>query len=359
MQNKRYLKYNEAILEATDQLLTQDEKNFVIGLGVNDPKAIFGTTLGLKKKYSEKRIMDMPASENAMTGVVIGCAIMGLRPIMVHQRSDFFLLAMDQLINNAAKWYGMFGGQMSVPVVFRLIIGKGWGQGPQHSQALYGMFAQIPGIKIVMPSTPYDAKGLLIAAVKDKNPVIYIEHRWLHNIFGEVPKEMYDIEIGKAKVVKEGKDITIIAISDGVLEAIKSLDILSKEKIDAEIIDIRTIKPLDKKTILNSIKKTKRVLIVDSDWKMCSVSSEILAIISEEFLNILKALPRRLNWPEIGCPTSWSLSNHFYYNYKDIAVEVMKIMGLDKKSKILFDENIKIKNIKPQDIPDSTFKGPF
>ncbi len=359
MQNNRILKFNEAILEATDQLLELDKNVFVIGLGINDPKAIFGTNLGLKDKYSTERVMDMPASENAMTGIVIGSAVMGLRPIMIHQRADFLLLALDQIINNASKWHYMFGSKMKVPLVFRLLIGKGWGQGAQHSQSLHGLFSYIPGIKIVMPSTPYDAKGLLISAVKDNNPVIYIEHRWMHNTFGEVPKEMYEVEIGKAKVVKIGKDISIIAISDSVLESLKSISILQEEGIDAEIIDVRSIRPLDKKTIIDSVKKTKRVLIVDSDWKTSGFSAEILSVISEEILFELKALPRRLGFAEIPCPTSWSLSNHFYRNYKDIASEVLTIMGANDKARILSEENIEMKNSSPQDVPDPSFKGPF
>jgi len=359
MPNNRMLKYNEAILEATDQLLTQDENVYVIGLGVNEPKGIFKTTYGLKKKYGLKRVMDMPASENAMTGVVIGSAIKGLRPIMIHQRADFFLLSLDQLINNAAKWNYMFGGKMKTPIVIRMLIGKGWGQGSQHSQSLHSICANIPGIKIVMPSNPYDAKGLLTSAIKDNNPLIFFEHRWLYNTIGRVPQELYEVEIGKAKVVKEGKDITILTISDGVLESTKSLKLLEKEGIDAEIIDLRSVKPLDKQTIINSIKKTKRVLIVDPDWKTCGLSSELIAIISEEIHFELKTPPKRLTFLEMPCPTSWSLSNFFYFNDKDIATEVYKIMGYDQKAKELMEENVNIKNSSPLDTPDASFIGPF
>jgi len=359
MQNKRLLKYSEAIFEATDQLLDIDENVFVIGLGVNEPKGIFKTTYGLKQKYGSKRVMDMPASENAMTGVVVGAAIHGLRPMMVHQRSDFFLLGLDQLINNAAKWNYMFAGKMKVPLVIRILVGKGWGQGCQHSQTLHSIYAHIPGVKVVMPSNSYDAKGLLVASMRDNNTVIYIEHRWLYNTTSYVPNELYEIEIGKAKIVKEGKDISILTISDSVLDTIKSLEILEKEGIDAEIIDLRCVKPLDKQTIINSIKKTKRVLIVDPDWKMCSFSSELLAIISEEVHFELKTSPRRLTFAEMPCPTGWSLSNHFYFNDKDIAIEVFKIMGLTEKAEELLEENRSIKNSIPLDAPDANFIGPF
>src|ERR1700722_14260768 len=181
------LTLSQAILQATDQLMQIDSSVYVMGLGVPDPKGIFGTTTGLEKKYGSDRVLDMPTSENGMTGIAIGSALLGLRPIMTHQRVDFFLLALDQLINNAAKWHYMFGGQMNVPLVIRLIIGRGWGQGPQHSQSLQSIFSHIPGLKVVMPSNPYDAKGLLLSAIDDENPVVYLEHRWLHGIFGEVP----------------------------------------------------------------------------------------------------------------------------------------------------------------------------
>ena len=219
----RQLKFYEAIREATDQKMAQDPNIYLMGLGVPDPKGIFGTTSGLAEKYGPNRVMDMPTSENAMTGIAIGSAILGMRPIMTHQRVDFFILALDQLINNAAKWHYMFGGQMKVPLVIRLIIGRGWGQGPQHSQSLHSFFAHVPGLKVVMPSTPQDAKGLLISAIEDDNPVVYLEHRWLHNTFGEVSPDPTPIPIGKAKIVRPGTDITIVAASHMVLEALAAI----------------------------------------------------------------------------------------------------------------------------------------
>src|SRR3990167_3336413 len=173
----REIKFHQAILEATTQLMESNPDVYVIGLGAPDPKGLFGTTMGLEEKFGPNRVMDMPASENAMTGIVIGSALMGMRPIMTHQRVDFSLLALDQLINNAAKWHYMFGGKGSVPMVVRMFIGRGWGQGPQHSQTLHSIFAHIPGLKVVMPSNPQDAKGLFISSVQDNNPVIFLEHR--------------------------------------------------------------------------------------------------------------------------------------------------------------------------------------
>ena len=303
--------------------------------------------------------MDMPVSENAMTGIVIGSAIKGFRPIMVSQRADFFLLGLDQLINNAAKWYYMFGNKMTVPLVIRLIIGKGWGQGPQHSQSFQSFFSHIPGIKVIMPSSPYDAKGLLITAIKDNNPVICLEHRWLYNTLGNVPKEIYEIPLGEAKIIKEGKDLTLITMSYMAMEAMEAQKQLEKERIDLEILDIRTIKPLDKKTILKSISKTKRVLVLDPEWKTNGCSAEILAMIAEEAHGILMEPPKRLNYKDMYSPTSWALANKYYINSKDIVVEVLKIMKKLKKAELVLKENIKEKETFPQDVPDALFKGPF
>lgn len=355
----RTLKFYEAILEATDQAMESDSSVFTIGLGVPDPKGIFGTTTGLQKKYGEKRVLDMPVSENAMTGILIGSAIAGMRPIMTHQRVDFFLLALDQLINNAAKWHYMFDKQMTVPLVIRLIIGRGWGQGPQHSQTLHSLFAHIPGLKVVMPATPYDAKGLLAAAIKDNNPVVYLEHRWLHSTFGEVPQENYDVEIGKARVLKEGSDLTIVTCSYMTIESLKAAKALEEMGISVEIVDLRTIKPLDIPCILQSLKKTQRLMVVDPDWKFAGLSAEIVAVVAEELHGKLKAAPVRVTHPEGFCPTSWTLSNHYYPGVKEIVVTAMKMMGKDSRNIADYQHQEDLKMHKPLDVPDLAFTGPF
>lgn len=355
----RQIKYYEAILEATDQKMAQDPNVYIMGLGVPDPKAIFGTTAGLAEKYGPDRVMDMPTSENAMTGVAVGTAILGMRPIMTHQRVDFFILALDQLINNAAKWHYMFGNQMKVPLVIRLIIGRGWGQGPQHSQTLHSFFAHIPGLKVVMPSTPYDAKGLLVSAIEDDNPVVYLEHRWLHNVFGEVPSEMYRVPIGKAKIVQQGSDVTLVACSHMTLEAFRAVKWLQEEGVSAELIDLRTIKPLDKETILESIRKTGRLVVIDPDWKTAGFSAELLAIAAEEAHSSLKVAPVRIAHPDRLTPTSWALANHFYPTAKHIAMEVLKMMQKPIKAKQLLEEIIKQSMQIPLDVPDKEFTGPF
>ncbi|MBL78532.1 MAG: alpha-ketoacid dehydrogenase subunit beta [Nitrosomonadaceae bacterium] len=351
----RKITYGEAIRESTDQCMANDPSIYIMGLGVPDPKGIFGTTVGLRDKYGEKRVLDMPVSENGMTGIAIGSALMGMRPIMTHQRIDFMLLALDQIINNAAKWHYMFGGQKSVPLVIRLLIGQGWGQGPQHSQSLQSIFAHIPGLRVIMPFTPYDAKGLLVSSIEDDNPVIFIEHRWLHNIYGEVPEESYAVPIGQARVAREGKDITIVSSSYMTLESLKAADYLEKENIDAEIIDLRSVRPLDEKTIIDSVKKTGRLLVVDGAWRFLSISSEIISIVVEKVFSYLKAPPVKITFPDSPTPTSWALTNNYYPRAINIVNQAQKILGLQQKN----EEALGIIHTGPLDVPDKSFTGPF
>lgn len=357
--SSRSLKFFEAIREATDQAMAADQNVYIMGLGVPDPKGIFGTTSGLLEKYGEERVLDMPTSENAMTGIAIGSAIAGMRPIMTHQRVDFFLLALDQLINNAAKWRYMFAEQMSAPIVIRLIIGRGWGQGPQHSQTLHSLFAHIPGLKVVAPSTPYDAKGLLLSAIDDEDPVVYLEHRWLHGIFGEVPENDYRIPLGKAKVMKEGSDLTLIASSHMTLEAWKAANMLAQEGIDAEVIDLRSLRPLDEETILSSVRKTGRAIAIDADWKTAGFAGEILALISENIWSDLKCAPQRVTYPDALTPTSWALANHYYPTSKDIALKALEMMNKPTHAAALLADILQHRLQKPLDTPDPSFTGPF
>lgn len=351
----RDIKYSHAILEGTRQCMTADPRVYVMGLGVPDPKGVFGTTLGLQAEFGEKRVMDMPTSENAMTGVAIGSAIVGMRPILTHQRVDFALLSLDQIINNAAKWHYMFGEKMRVPLVIRLVIGRGWGQGPQHSQSLQSVFGHIPGLKVVMPSTPHDAKGLLISAIEDDNPVIYLEHRWLHSIHGPVPEEMYRTPIGQARTLREGKDVTIVATSYMVLEALRAAEILAKYNIDAEVVDLRSIRPLDTTHVVESVRKTGRLVAVDADWQAMGVASEVLACVTEEAFDDLKCSPKRIAFPDIPVPTSWHLSKHYYPRTVHIVNAVRSMMDLPEQTEL----EVGIFHDKPLDVPDAAFTGPF
>ncbi len=351
----RQINFTKAINEAYIEAMRLNKNVIAYGLGIDDPKGIFGTTLGLKELFGEDRVFDMPTAENAMTGVAIGASLNGIRPVMCHQRIDFFLLAMDQLINNAAKWHFMFGGQSSVPITIRLIIGRGWGQGPQHSQSLQALFAHIPGLKVVMPFSPYDAKGLLISAIEDDNPVIFIEHRWLHNITGHVPEGIYKVPLGKSKIVKEGRDITIVASSYMTLEAIRAAEMLKEHSITAEIIDLRTIKPLDEDSILSSVKKTGRLIVVDGANRSFGVAAEVLALTAEKGFDILKCAPRRVAFEDTLTSTSWALANHYYPRAIDVAEAVKEMFNISGVS----DKNAgPCLNI-PLDVPDKYFTGPF
>ena len=334
--------------------MKKDPLVYIMGLGVPDPKGIFGTTLGLEQKYGSDRVMDMPTAENGMTGIAIGSALTGMRPIMSHQRIEFALLAVEQIVNQAAKWHYMFAGQMNMPLVIRLIIGRGWGQGPQHSQSLQSWFAHIPGLKVVMPTTAYDAKGLLISSIEDNNPVIFLEHRWLFNLIDIVPEEIYRVPLGKAKVIREGKDITITALSYMTLESLRAAEILAKEGISVEVIDIRTLRPLDESTILESVRKTGRLIVADTGWKIAGFSAEITALVAEEAFTYLKSPPQRITIADCPIPTTPALANHCYPRAIQIVDSIKKILGLNSNT-----PQIEETTNRRLDIPDPSFTGPF
>ena len=350
----RELKFTQAINEAIDQCMGKDPSVYTMGLGVPDPKGIFGTTLGLQEKHGPDRVMDMPTSENGMTGIAIGSALVGMRPIMTHQRIDFAILAMEQIVNQAAKWHYMFGGKMSVPLVIRLIVGRGWGQGPQHSQSLQSWFAHAPGLRVVMPTTPHDAKGLLIASVEDDNPVIIIEHRWLYNITGPVPEEAYRVPLGQGRVMREGTDLTLVGMSHMSLEALRAATLLEQDGIRVEVIDLRTLRPLDLSLILESVSKTGHLIVTDTSWKTGSFAGEIVAQVTEEAFRHLKAAPRRIALPDCPTPTTRSLANSYYPGALDIVKAVREATGR-RIGAPLPDVEV------PEhlDIPDPSFTGPF
>ncbi len=351
----RQLKYVEAIREAINLCMEVDPNVYVIGEGVPDPKGIFGTTTGLQQKYGAERVLDMPLSEDGMTGMAIGSALTGLRPILTHQRVDFALLSMNQIVNNAAKWHYMFGGQTCVPLVIRMAIGMGWGQGAQHSQSLQAWFAHVPGLKVVMPVTPYDAKGLLISSIEDDNPVIFLEHRWLHNTFGDVPEGIYRVPLGQGRIARRGKDITIAATSYMVLESLRAAETLSEVGIEADVVDIRTLKPFDSAMIAESVQRTGRLLAVDADWKTGSFAGEIITSMVEMVWGSFKCPPRRITLPDSPTPTSAALSRYYYPRAVHIVSAVCEMMQIPKERVSLPHETFGI----PLDVPDSSFTGPF
>ncbi|QWD96907.1 alpha-ketoacid dehydrogenase subunit beta [Polynucleobacter sp. MG-6-Vaara-E2] len=343
-----------AINEGIAQAMDLDDSVICYGLGVTDPKAVFGTTASLEKRFGAARVFDMPTSENAMTGVAIGAALNGIKSVMTHQRVDFFLLALDQLVNSAAKWHYMFGGQNSVPITIRLIIGRGWGQGPTHSQNLQAWFAHIPGLKVVMPTTPEDAKGLLISSILDPNPVVFLEHRWLHNSIGEVPDGDFRLPLGKAKVMREGRDITIVSMSYMTIEALHAADYLEKQGVSCEVVDLRSIKPLDWETVFASTVKTGRLIALDSGFTTGSVAGEIVARVAMEKFSALRKAPARLAMPDVPEPTSIALTKGFYVRAADIAIKVLSMM--DKSVDYI---NADLSEPDPHDVPGDWFKGPF
>lgn len=350
----RTLIYAEALREAQDLCLATYPEVFLMGLGVPDPKGIFGSTLGLQQKHGHSRVFDIPLSENAITGVALGAAINGMRPILTHQRVDFAIVAMEQLVNQAAKWHYMFGGTMRAPLVVRMVIGRGWGQGPQHSQSLQACFAHIPGLKVVMPTTARDAKGLLIAAVEDDNPVVVLEYRWLYGISDEVPQGLYRTPLGQARILKHGTDISLIGTSYMALESLHAAERLAQEGISAEVIDLRTIQPWDKHTILQSVRKTGRLVVADTGWHSFGVAAEIVATAVEQEFRALKAAPERVALPDYPSPTSPALAGHFYPRAGHIHLAAKRSLGMDPTTDLLAT--------KPQqrlDVPDSSFKGPF
>ena len=348
----RKMTFSEAILEATQISMREDENVIVIGLGVPDPKGIFGTTVGLLEEFGLSRVFDAPTSENALSGIVLGASIMGSRPIITHQRVEFALLGIEQIVNQAAKWSYQTGGKMRAPMVIRLIVGKGWGQGPQHSQSLESWFAHIPGLKVVVPSTPSDAKGLLLSSIKDDNPVVFIEHRWLHNTFGKVDTGHQLTPLGKARVSNTGTDITIVAYSLMVPHALRCANILSNYGISVEVIDLRSLRPIDEETILSSVSKTGRVLALDLGWQRCGVASEVISIVSTKIFEKLKSAPLRYSLKDTPIPSTRALANLVYPNMSMIISLCQQSLGIE----FAVDKKLITKNL---DVPDASFLGPF
>lgn len=315
---ERKLHYCLAINEALKQCLTDDPSLCVIGQGLKSPWYVGQTANGLIKQFGELRIMDTPVSENAVTGLAVGASICGARTVVVHPRMDFMMYALDPIINEAANWHYMSGGKMTAPVVFWGIINRGGEQAAQHSQALHSMFAHIPGLKVVAPSNAYDAKGLMAAAIKDDNPVVFVDERWLYYSECHVPEELYVVPIGKASIARAGKDVTIVASSYLTQEALKAADVLAtKNEISAEILDLRTIKPFDLDLILHSVDKTGRMLVVDGSWKTCGISAEIIAAVAEKRAGKPLHLSR-LALPDAPAPASRTLENEYYITAEKI-----------------------------------------
>lgn len=318
--------YVDAIREATAQEMARDERVFVMGQGVDDHKGMYGTTAGLKEQFGGDRTMDLPLCEEGTTGIAVGAALAGLRPIHTHIRMDFLLLAMNQIVNIAAKSRYMYGGQVSVPLVIRAAIGRGWGQGAQHSQGLHSLFMHIPGLRVVAPTTPYDAKGMLIQSIRDDNPVIFIEHRMLYNRQSHVPEEPYTTPFGRARILAAGEDLTIVGISHAVVESLRARHVLADLGVSAEVIDPVSLSPLDAETIAASVLKTGRLLVVDTAWTCCGASAEIIAAVGECLQGRSRFAFKRMGFAPVVCPTSKPLENAFYPSPRTIVEQAYQLV---------------------------------
>lgn len=342
------MSYRDALSLAVSREMESDPTVFVFGLDVPDHKRIFGSTKGLVEKFGSRRCFGTPLSEDAMTGVALGAALAGLRPVHVHIRVDFMLLAMNQIINMISNLRYMSGGKLKIPLVLRAVIGRGWGQSAQHSKSLQSIFAHIPGLKVVMPSSPQDAYSLLRSAIRDDNPVIFLEHRWLYDVEGEVDESL-SVPLGVPLVRRTGKDVSLLGTSWMNIEAMKAADILARRGVELEVIDVRTITPLGEDVIMQSVAKTGRCVIADYDWTFCGFGAELAARVYQRCFKSLKGPIERLGFAPVPCPTTRPLENLFYPSAVHIIRVVETMLGLEpedlsKESFYSYEQN---------------FKGPF
>ena len=332
---KKNIKFNEAINRTLHQEMRKNPKTVYFGLGADDNDRIFNTTNKLVEKFNEHRVFDTPVSENAMMGVAVGMSLNGLVPIISHQRLDFFLLAMDQLVNSASKWNFMFGNKNRINLTIRLIVGKGWGQGPTHSQNLQSWFAHVPGLKVITPSLPSNASALLSESIRDPSPVIFIEHRWCHQLKeteNSFKKNKNKFKIGKCNFLSKGKDLTIITSSYSTIEFLKCYSLLKKFGVSFDHIDLLSLKPIDLKSITRSVKKTRRLLILDNtSHEICSIGSEIVSKLIQQDNSIFKSEPILLQLPDVHQPTSYHLTKSYFISRRKIILSILKL--LNKKHK--------------------------
>ncbi|HSZ32588.1 MAG TPA: transketolase C-terminal domain-containing protein [Puia sp.] len=344
------LSYRNALLQSMSNALSQHSHVIIMGQGVDDHKGTFGSTLGLAEKYGKMRVFDIPLSEEGNTGMAVGAALNGVYPIQTHIRTDFSLLAMSQIVNMAAKYKYMYGGHFNVPMLIRLIIGRSWGQGAQHSQSLQSLFAHIPGLQVIMPSNAYSIMSSYDYAVNHyKGPVISFEHRILYDIeFNE--NVVYDADPFNSKKVREGSDVTIVATSIMVIEALRAADYVQKTlNLNCEIIDLHSVSHMDKKLILDSVKKTGKLFVADTSWQAYGVAAEISRLICEEDPSILKAAVVSIGMQPAPCPTTQSLEKLFYPSIYDF---ISKLTFLITGKTHIPDENKISEGYKK-------FKGPF
>jgi pyruvate dehydrogenase E1 component beta subunit len=358
--NQRIITMGDAIREALMESLARDPDVFLFGQGVADPSSMWGTQKGVAERFGADRVLEMPVSENAAVGAAIGAAMCGQRPVIALQRVEFSLLAFEQIVNNAAKAHYTSNGQHKVPMVIRMVIGRGWGQGPEHSQSLEAVYAHFPGLKVVMPAFAADAKGMLTAAIEDDNPVIFIEHRWLHYATGHVPEGYYVTPLDGPRVVHDGSDVTIAATAHTVLEAVRATNALTEIGCSAEVIDLRVLRPLNLDPIVKSVSKTGRLVTLDTGFVQYGIGGEIVAGVTSAAFVALKAAPRRLGLPDHPTPSSRGLVPGYYPDAPRIVRTIGEVLGVDASriESVVTKLNAQRRDL-PIDVPDPFFKGPF
>ena len=322
----REISYAQAINEALKQCMEQDERVVLLGEDIGCYGGVFQVTAGLQEEFGPERVVDTPISEAGFVGASVGAALTGMRPVVEIMFIDFTTCCMDMIVNQMAKMHYMFGGRGKVPMVLRTNIGAGRGTAAQHSQSFHAVFMHIPGLYVVAPSTPYDAKGLMVEAIQNDNPVIFVEHKKLYIEKGAVPEESYNISFGQADIKREGSDVTIVATHALVQRSLNAAEVVAKEGIDVEVVDPRTLVPLDKETILNSVKKTGRLLVADEGHKTCGAAAEIAAMVAEEALYYLKAPVKRVCSPDTPVPFSPPLEQAFIADEKYLLPAIRSLM---------------------------------
>lgn len=326
---KSVITFREALNLALVREMEADSSVFVFGLDVPDHKRIFGSTKGLVEKFGAERCFGTPLSEEAMTGVALGAALSGLRPVHVHIRVDFMLLAMNQIANMVSNLRYLSGGRLKIPLVIRAVIGRGWGQSAQHSKSLHSVFAHFPGLKVVLPTTPQDAYSLLRAAIRDDNPVIFMEHRWLYDVEGQVDDDEV-IPLGHPALRRAGDAVTIVSTSWMTVEAMKAAEVLAKRGVELEVVDVHTVAPLEEDPIVASVMKTKHCIVADYDWVFCGFSAELAALIGHRCFGVLQKPVERLGFAHVPCPTTRPLENLFYPSALTIIRTVERMLKLDE-----------------------------
>lgn len=330
MGSTQRMKYASAISDALCESMDRDENIFVTGIAADYKSGLFGSTTEVIERFAPDRIFDAPSMENAMAGIAIGAAAVGKRPVILHPRADFMFLALDQLVNLASKWRYMYDGNAGdVPVVMRGVVGRGWGQGATHSQSIQSVIAHFPGINVIMPTYADDAKGLMMTALVENSPTVFLEHRLLFNLEADVPKREHFVPFGSARIVQEGDDVTVVASSFMTIESQVAIEALKSSGISVELIDLRSIRPLDVDTIITSVSKTGRLVVADTSWTFCGVAAEIVAAVTERAFASLKAPPIRLGMADVPAPVSLPLENAFYPKGKDIARAISTLMDAE------------------------------